>query len=150
VAWDDASAGLAVTLACLPGVDGTVELVDPVDELGVRDEPGARLLCGFELPGLTGEKGLFPGEVVGLRLSELAPCVGDVVEDGGAGFQVLTAASAGEESLARILGEAKVLVVDPPGALKVLVADPDGELVPTPGAGPEVGEVLLESGLLCA
>jgi len=51
VAWDDASAGLAVTLACLPGVDGTVELVDPVDELGVGDEPGARLLCGFELPG---------------------------------------------------------------------------------------------------
>ena len=71
VALGDASAGRAATLACLLGVDGAVQFVDPVHELGMRgNEIGPDPLCGFELLGLTGEKGLFPGEVVGVRLGE--------------------------------------------------------------------------------
>ena len=86
--------------------------------------------------------------MVGLRLSELAPCVGDVVEDGGAGVQVLTVAASSEDPLTGVLCAAKILVVDPPGALEVLLAGPDGGLGPTTGAGLKISEVPFEGDLL--
>jgi hypothetical protein len=152
VAWGDASAGRAVTLDCLLGVDGPVEFVDPVDELGVGgDEPGASLLYRFEFPDLASESGLFPSEVVGVRLSELAPGVVRLDEDGGAGVQVLAVAASSEDPLAGVLGgAAKVLVVDPSGALKVLVARSDGGPGPTTGTGLKVGEVPFDGGSLVA
>jgi homoserine dehydrogenase len=98
---------------------------------------------------LTGEPGLFLGEVVGVRLSELVPGVVRL-DEGGAGVEVLTGAVSSEDPLAGVLGAAEVLVVDRSSALKVLVAGPDGGLGPTTGACPKVDEVPLEGGLLLA
>ncbi len=85
-----------------------------------------------------------------MRLSELAPGIVGLVEDGGAGVEVLTVAASGEDPLTGVLGAAKVLVVDAQSALEVVVSGPDGGVCPTTRSCPKVDEILLEGSLSAA
>jgi hypothetical protein len=85
--------------------DGTLELIDPGNELGVgSDELASDLLCSCEMEDLALEPSLLGCELVGLKFGDRAPSVFGGLKYRGTGRHVLTATAAGKGSLPGRLG----------------------------------------------
>jgi hypothetical protein len=125
--------------AGLLGFDGSMQLVDPVDDVRVRlDEFGSCSSCVLELDDLSGEPGPLALEKPRVRFGCLLPGTSGCLQRGSAALETFTAAVPGEEPKAGILGTAEVSLVRSAGRLKVLVA---GQTAVTdrPGAAPRGG-----------
>jgi hypothetical protein len=86
--------------AGLLGFDGSVQLVDPVDELRVGlDELGSCLLRSFELERLAAEPGPLGFETPSVRFGRVLPGTLSGVQGGGAGRETSAAAVSGEEEI---------------------------------------------------
>ena len=86
--------------AGLLGFDGSVQLVDPVDELRVGlDELGSCLLRSFELERLAAEPGPLGFENPSVRFGRVLPGTLSGVQGGGAGRETSAAAVSGEEEI---------------------------------------------------
>jgi hypothetical protein len=112
------------------------------------DEVGSRLLRILELADLSREPGLLAFEGLSVRFGRALPGTLGRLQRGGAGLEVFAASMPSEEPTVGVLGATEVLLVDSARDLQVLVTGSDGSVRPSSGAGPEVGEVLFEVGLL--
>jgi len=131
--------------AGLLGFDGSMQLADPVNDVGVHlDEVGSGLFPIFEFADLRSEPGPLVLEKPSVRFGCLLPGTFGCLQRGGAGVEVLTAAVPGEEPTVGVLGSAEVLRLDSPGCLKARVTIPNGRVGPPSGASPKIGEVLFE------
>jgi hypothetical protein len=128
---------------------GSARLVDPADELRVGlYELGSCLLCSFELPRLAAELGPLAFENLGVGFGRVLPGTFCRLQGGGTDREASAAAVPGEESAMGILDAAEVVFVGSASDLEILVSCSDGCVRPPSGAGPEVGQVLFEDGLL--
>ena len=104
----------------------------------------------FEVASPGSEPGPLTFEKPSGRFGRLLPGTLGCLQRGGAGVEVSTAAAASEEPAVGIFGTPEVLLVGSPGKAEILVTSPDGRVCPPSGAGPEIGEVPFEIGLLLA
>ncbi len=130
--------------AGLLGMYGSAQLVDPVDELRVGlDELGSCPLRSFELARVVAEPGPLAFEKPGIGFGRLLPSTLSRLQGGDTGRETCAAPVPGEEPTVGILGAAEVLFVGSERKLEILVAKSNGCVRPPPGAGPEVGKVLV-------
>ena len=135
--------------AGLLGMYGSAQLVDPVDELRVGlDELGSCPLRSFELARVVAEPGPLAFEKPGIGFGRLLPSTLGRLQRRATGPEVFAASVPGEKPAVGVLGATEVLLVDSARDLQVLVTSSDGSVRPSSGAGPEVGEVLFEVGVL--
>ena len=131
------------------GFDGSVQLVDTVDELRMGlDEVGSGLSRVFELDDLSGKTGPLAFEKPIVRFGRALPGTLSGLQGVGAGRETSATAVPGEESTVRILDATEVLFVASASNLEILVACSDGCAGPPSGAFAEVGQVLFEDVLL--
>jgi len=112
------------------------------------DEVGSRLLRILELADLSREPGLLAFEGLSVRFGRALPGTLGRLQRRATGPEVFAASVPGEKPAVGVLGATEVLLVDSARDLQVLVTGSDGSVRPSSGAGPEVGEVLFEVGLL--
>lgn len=126
-----------------------MQLIYPIDELGVGlDELGSYPLRLFEMARLGDEPGPLALDKPSTGFGRALPGVFSVLQGVSTDPETFVAAVSGKESTVRTLDAAEDLFVDSASNLEILVAGSNGCVHPPSCAGPEVGEVLLQDGLL--